>query len=1493
MVQYLENGDFKRKKRLGGGGMGTAYLAWQESLSRLVVLKFITGEMDDEARRRFRREAQLAAQFNHRNIVTIYGFEEDEIEGPYIVMEYVEGKSLDSYDIQDLMSVLDIASQITFALHTIHSAGVIHRDLKPSNVFLAKDSVEPIEPDRASSGFVAKIGDFGLAHHALKEQLTLSGIFLGSLPWAPPEQFGDASHVDETADLYALGVMLYQLLTNKQFPPTYEEALKLLRSEILENRYKAFEKLRDAKNLLPPPPSLYSSWSIPPQLDDLVLKLLQPHPQDRYQTAREVYRILLQLQTALQQLPETVQPQGSVVTPQDAVASSVSEAWPSLSPGQPISGIHLMQARTPERIRQLFAALGYATTSGTLSVDTLLGFGTKELGMVTEVQWLADYGDFQMFLIEMPDLSSARIRWVAETLLTHKMGDFFFVAVSPSKDQHGEAIYEQLVMVCPQRVRRPAMKGAKSPFKLLIKLNRLVIITASPSRHQLDILIEMTLPPAIMTGREVFEKIIAAFSIEALTKGFYKGYVNLYNSLLRSVRELQPDLVSSEGEQEIKGFVQRLLERILFLYFLQKKGWLADDPHFLTTCYDLCRKRKVEFYKGLLVPLLFDVLGRPAEERNQEMFAGSVWNESEIPSETEIPYLGGSLFEPDPKRQYEREITLPDKWFSPDVSGGVLKFFNSYDFTVEEDTPLDVAVSPDPEMLGKVFEELVTGRHESGSYYTPRPVVAFMCRETLKGYLRSRMPNEKPEALEQLIEERNTEDLLLRDRVLSTLMQVTVCDPACGSGAYLLGMLHELLDLRTALVTGTGQHVDTDQSMYSRKLEIIQYNLYGVDIDPLAVRTARMRLWLSLVVDFEGRHPPRLPDLDYKIMVGDSLLDTVNGESLITPGKFAGGGFQFGLFDELGMLRTEFTELLSEWVHHERSLHIESRMALKEQLLEKEQDLMLQILAQQKRELQNREQEVRSRPTKKTNRWGQVVEEKELDLIRIQIDVIEEMVRQIEKEGHRPLFLFPVYFPEVFTKSVHRPYIGFDIVLANPPYVRADAQFGYLSDERERQDAIIHWKKYRTVITETHTYQTLHEKWDLYIPFLERAYQLLCEHGHMVFIISDSYNSAKYASKSHTYFLKFACVERIDFCSELPLFEEVEVRNTILHFAKAFPSDTHAPSRFLHWGKTASSFDSEGNVKQLSTYPQFMGGEGIFRAQEMQKENEIQKNVLPLGKICYVSVGMVINANEKRAHGLFKAEDLVSERQDTDHPKPYVEGKDIARWRVQHIRYLEYGTKRAPAMFRRPTFPELHEARERLLALRVCDDSPVGAFDDQGLFSNHTAIIFIPWYLLAGIRNKSIKRTAKYRSEIKSRHEFRPDVNREELEELSRQFQAKYLLAVMNSNFCKQWLVKHRRGKFDIYPDDWKKLPIPAISLEQQMEFVQLVDAILAELGQPTVLLPTPVLAHVAELERAINQKVDALYGQLQEAVEQPEQEQLIEGGDDETELDKDEDYQE
>ena len=345
-----------------------------------------------------------------------------------------------------------------------------------------------------------------------------------------------------------------------------------------------------------------------------------------------------------------------------------------------------------------------------------------------------------------------------------------------------------------------------------------------------------------------------AFDVEPVTRRFFQEYKRVFEQVEQSVTGFAED-------EERRLFVQTLFNRLMFIYFLQRKGWLnfRGDRDYLKALWNDYRQNRREtdnFYVGRLETLFFAGLNNLAS-RSVTVGPSSLIGE--------VPFLNGGLFEQGDLDEREGVI-VPDE-----AIGAVLtELFERFNFTVMESTPFDIEVAVDPEMLGKVFEELVTGRHESGAYYTPRPVVSFMCRESLKGYLEAQNTGLSAGVIAEFVDEHLTEavDLPSARRVAEALNKVTVVDPACGSGAYLLGMMQELVELQSVLYNAG---VDA-QKLYDLKLEIIQRNLYGVDIDEFAVNIARRRLWLSLAIEYEGAHPEPLPNLDFKILLGDSLL---------------------------------------------------------------------------------------------------------------------------------------------------------------------------------------------------------------------------------------------------------------------------------------------------------------------------------------------------------------------------------------------------------------------------------------------------------------------------------------------------------------------------------------------------------------------------------------------------------------------------------------------
>jgi len=347
---------------------------------------------------------------------------------------------------------------------------------------------------------------------------------------------------------------------------------------------------------------------------------------------------------------------------------------------------------------------------------------------------------------------------------------------------------------------------------------------------------------------------MSAWDVEQVTNAFFKRYKEVFNAA-------QTHMDGIDGE-DARLCAQRLFNRLLFIRFLEKKGWLTFHGRrdYLRALWeDYQAKKHTEgknFYNARLKTLFFAALNKPHVRDGK----GDTWLSGII---GDVPYLNGGLFD-DTEDTKEADchpgLVINDEALGPVVTD----FFYAYNFTVTESTPDDVEVAVDPEMLGKVFEELVTAseRHGTGSYYTPRGIVSFMCREALKGYLGGHA---------ELVDERNADSVSKKQagELIAKLKGVKVVDPAGGSGAYVLGMLHELFDLIGLLEVRAAPL--TPQGKYRRKLEIIQNCLYAVDKEPFAVNIARLRLWLSLAVEFDGDTPEPLPNLDFKVEAGDSL----------------------------------------------------------------------------------------------------------------------------------------------------------------------------------------------------------------------------------------------------------------------------------------------------------------------------------------------------------------------------------------------------------------------------------------------------------------------------------------------------------------------------------------------------------------------------------------------------------------------------------------------
>lgn len=412
---------------------------------------------------------------------------------------------------------------------------------------------------------------------------------------------------------------------------------------------------------------------------------------------------------------------------------------------------------------------------------------------------------------------------------------------------------------------------------------------------------------SIRTAVERFERIIKkgskatlddvkeAFSVEKLSKTFFDEYKKHYDIFCKYMVS-QPGIyqtIFNGDEKAIRDFNKKLLGRIVFIYFIQKKGWLGvpkneswgkGDFNFLTNHFQNFQHPEL-FYQDFLSVLFFDTLNTKRPDDLIELVAGKPCR---------IPFLNGGLFEEENKNH--RNLIFDTNLFK-----NLFNFFDQYNFTIYEDDPNDHTVAVDPEMLGHIFENLLEDNKDKGAYYTPKEIVHYMCQESLIEYLTTWFENQGYDIINDvgfdkfsnnkqidriLIEKLLKKNLDDQDQKLikqysaefnQALDRVKICDPAIGSGAFPMGLLHEIFTAKQTLhIFEFGNTTDFNAS--GVKLNIIQNSIYGVDIERGAVDIARLRFWLSLIVD--EPEPKALPNLDYKIVVGNSLVSKL-GDDII------------------------------------------------------------------------------------------------------------------------------------------------------------------------------------------------------------------------------------------------------------------------------------------------------------------------------------------------------------------------------------------------------------------------------------------------------------------------------------------------------------------------------------------------------------------------------------------------------------------------------------
>ena len=595
-----------------------------------------------------------------------------------------------------------------------------------------------------------------------------------------------------------------------------------------------------------------------------------------------------------------------------------------------------------------------------------------------------------------------------------------------------------------------------------------------------------------------FENLKTAFSVEALSDEFFDKYREQYADFIQYVTGKRFVKVGSKWEEKVLGepnealmqafdhnekkirdYVKKMMGRITFLHFLQRKGWMCGDLNYMQNMFENS-VYKNDYLDSVLEPLFFGILNTKPAER-EALFSDYGWDKSLLAEWKDIPYLNGGLFERD--EEDEPESRFPAEYFKR-----LFQFFSEYNFTIDENDPNDAEVGVDPEMLGKIFENLLEDNKDKGAFYTPKEIVRYMCQESLIAYLETNTSVAKDKIRQFVLSpEEGVVDIPenKKPKLLAALEEVKICDPAIGSGAFPMGLLNELLHCREVL---SGEHYDRAEI----KKSIIQNNIYGVDIEKGAVDIARLRFWLSIVVDEETPSP--LPNLDYKIMQGNSLIESFMGvdlSKLTYEKEYKKDKGEISLFDdEKNRLQKTVSHLLSSYYScsdHDRKVKLQQEIS----------DTI----------------------------------NKQLEAQAYNPEILREL-GAINLAENNKFFLWHTWFSDVFSREDDKN--GFDIVIGNPPYIQLQNNGGELAK-----------------LYEDCHFQTFAKTGDIYCLFYEKGWQLLRQQGHLCFITSNKWMRAGYGEKTRGFFAKHTNPKYLIDFAGVKIFDNATVDTNILIFGKS------------------------------------------------------------------------------------------------------------------------------------------------------------------------------------------------------------------------------------------------------------------------------------------------------------------------------------------------------
>lgn len=985
------------------------------------------------------------------------------------------------------------------------------------------------------------------------------------------------------------------------------------------------------------------------------------------------------------------------------------------------------------------------------------------------------------------------------------------------------------------------------------------------------------------------ESIKEAFSVEKVTKQFYDEIAGWYFRALKKIKFTKDILAEKNGKEK---FVIRLITRLIFIWFMKEKKIIKPnlfDKDHIANILNTLEDDDSSYYNAILQNLFFATLNTPIEKRKFRYKVSGYKNASYMDHSVyryenyfnnkddiellfkDIPFLNGGLFEClDRKGKDENDqnveirldgfsdkdvgLKVPNWLFFYDETysqRGILNILSQYNFTIDENETDDYEIALDPELLGRVFENLLartnpetseTVRKTTGSYYTPRQIVDYMVENSITEYLKTRLDDtpELDDLLKELFDQsKDTFECMdenIKSKIIQSLAEIKIADPAVGSGAFPMGILNKLVFLinkldpndemwsqihlehienknlpksvKEKLMDDIQKRVKEKNYDYIKKLFLIQNSIYGVDIQDIAIQISKLRFFLSLLIEENidsnranmGIEP--LPNLDFKLMAGNSLVEYLPQLNKNT-------------------FHDEKKKMIDDLEEKKEKYFVENDAKRKDKLKSEIFDLMKRIvLFENNVKIDEIEKQISSLKDNLKLFHGDDAdfETQDIKKYKMRLDQLkkENEVVEFNSDSH---FEWHIIFSEVFEDG------GFDIIIGNPPYLNIEK----LED------------KLKNIIFSV--YETCSGRTDIYIAFIEKSLSMLRKKGILSYIIPYAFTKQKYGEKLRKLLIDDFFIREILDVSEYYVFQNANVKNVVLSLLKTDDQNRHTIIK-----KASSMQDIEKNSLKSFSIPQKEFSklkdcrfETIELSNILDIKDKILSQTIPLKEICFVAYGARLNHRTQK----IGKKNYIKHNYKSGF-KSYIEGKNIEQYYSSQDAWLNY----QPKEHYNPMFRELFE-NPKLVTINVVKDRLRFAFDDKQMYNSHTVINCVKWNLLTKANHPSVRKNIS-----------------EAFVKNGNNFDYKYLLAILNSKLMSWYFKYFLSEQIHFYPNDVKSMPIKNMEIKVQKIFVEKVNQILDLLKQNSLDIDSETQKTIKEIKKNIDYQVYKLYGVTEEEIE-------------------------